>query len=166
MLSRGIVHEDEVLCAAADAKLALAVWYGVPTEFHLDRIDQVIGERVRLYSAAVLLIIVTKPVLPDETCRRRMSGIMHEHRKSLLAIDVCIEVDGLFGGALKTLARGIVLASRARTPTTCSTSVPEAAEQLERAVGRDVLSAEQIRKVVFGVRTNYSSRRPPAMIPA
>ena len=28
------------------------------------------------------------------------------------------DLDGLFGGALKTLARGIVLASRSRTPTT------------------------------------------------
>lgn len=166
MLSRGIVHEDEILCTAADEKLAVALWYGVPTEYHVDRIHQVISERVRLYRAAVLLVIVTKPVLPDEHSRRRMSGVMDDFRQALLAINVCIEVDGLFGAALRTMARGIMLASRSRTPTTCSNSVSEAAQQLERALGNKVLTAKHVLEVVAGVRNNYSSRRPPAMLPA
>ena len=166
MLSRGIVHEDDVLCTAADEKLAVALWYGAPTEFHVGKIHEVVAERVRMYTSAVLLVIVAKPVLPDEASRRGMSKLMGHFQSGILAVDVCIEVDGLFGAALRTMGRAITVASGTRTPTLFSRNVPEAAMQLEDALGMSVIRADTVRRVADGVRTNYSSRRPPAMAPA
>lgn len=166
MLSRGIAHEDEILCTAADEKLAVALWYGIPSEFHVGKIQEVVAERVRLYTGAVLLVIVTKPVLPDEASRQRMSALMDHFPGTLLAIDVCIEVEGLYGKALRTMGRAITLSSRARIPTYFSHSVPEAARQLEEALGAQVVEATHVESVVARVRTTYTSRRPPAMLPA
>ena len=127
----GILHADETLCTAADERLAIAVWHGEPTLHHMNLLEDMVRERVRLYSSNILLVIVERPVLPAEASRARMTEVMVRYKESLAAIGVVIEVEGLFGMALRTLARGVVIASRTRTPTVFAGSVAEAIDNMD-----------------------------------
>jgi len=166
MLLRGIVHADDVLCTAAEDQLAIAIWQGTPTEYHVLKIHEAVAERVQLYSRALLLVVVARPVLPDEPSRRRMTAVMDSFKDQLMAINVCIEVGGLFGAALRTMGRAITLASRARTPTLFSDSLQQAAEQLHSLLGPSLIDTERVQRAVQGIRTDYTSRRPPAPVHA
>ena len=155
-----------MFCTAAEDDLAIAIWHGTATEYHVLKIHEAVAERVRLYSRALLLVVVAKPVLPDEASRRRMTGVMDAFKDTLLAINICIEVDGLFGAALRTMGRAITLASRSRTPTSFSDSLEQATDQLQSIVGPSAFNPERVRQAVEGIRTDYSSRRPPAPLHA
>ena len=72
----GILHADETLCTAADERLAIAVWHGEPTLHHMNLLEDMVRERVRLYASNILLVIVERPVLPAEASRARMTEVM------------------------------------------------------------------------------------------
>jgi hypothetical protein len=160
-MSSGTLHSDETLCTAAHDRLALAVWHGEPTLHHMNLLEDMVRERVRLYTNAILLVIVERPVLPAEASRTRMSEIMARYRDSLLAIGVVLEVEGLFGTALRALGRGVVVASHSRTPTSFASSVDEALARLGSALADARLQLPTVSTWIGEVRTRYTSTFPP-----
>jgi hypothetical protein len=158
----GILHADETLCTAADERLAIAVWHGEPTLHHMNLLEDMVRERVRLYASNILLVIVERPVLPAEASRARMTEVMVRYKESLAAIGVVIEVEGLFGMALRTLGRGVVVASRTRTPTTFASSVAEAVDNMVQAFSDARLEPTRVLKSVHQIRERYASTIPPA----
>jgi hypothetical protein len=157
----GILHADQTLCTAAEERLAIAVWHGEPTLHHMNLLEDMVRERVRLYASNILLVIVEQPVLPAEASRSRMTEVMIRYRESLAAIGVVIEVDGLFGMALRTLGRGVVVASRTRTPTTFARSVTEAVDNMVEAFSNARLDPMRVLKSVHQIRERYASSMPP-----
>jgi hypothetical protein len=160
-MTTGMLHSDQVLCAATLDRLAIAVWHGEPTLRHMDILEDMVRERVRLYSKAILLIIIEAPVLPAEASRKRMSQVMDRYKSALSAIAVVIEVGGLFGTALRALGRGVVVASGARTPTAFASTVDEAIETLYSALADAELDAQQVASAVLNFRKRYASSMPP-----
>jgi hypothetical protein len=158
----GILHADETLCTAADERLAIAVWHGEPTLHHMNLLEDMVRERVRLYASNILLVIVEQPVLPAEASRARMTEVMVRYKENLAAIGVVIEVEGLFGMALRTLGRGVVVASRTRTPTTFASSVAEAVDNMGQAFNHARLEPTRVLQSVHQIRARYASSIPPA----
>lgn len=159
----GILHSDGTLCTAAHDRLAVAVWHGEPTLHHMNLLEDMVRERVRLYESAILLVIVERPVLPAEASRSRMSEVMARYRDRLTAIGVVLEVDGLFGVALRALGRGVVVASRSRTPTWFVNSVEEALTQMASAFSDARLEQPHVLSWISEMRARYSSSMPPPL---
>jgi hypothetical protein len=159
----GIMHSDGTLCTAAHERLAVAVWHGEPTLHHMNLLEDMVRERVKLYESAILLVIVERPVLPAEASRSRMSEVMARYRDSLLAIGVVLEVDGLFGVALRALGRGVVVASRSRTPTCFTNTVQEAISQMASSFSDARLEQPQVLTWISEMRARYSSSMPPPL---
>lgn len=158
MPPRGIVHADDVLCVAGAERLVVAVWHGVPTEQHVALIDAQVAERIRLRSEAVLLIVVENAVLPDSASRARMTQTMSNNKDGLLAVQVCLEIGGVWGSTMRALGRALALASRTRIPTLFSDSVEDAMRDLEALLGKDKLDAGSAVRAVADVRTEYHQR--------
>ena len=159
----GILHSDGTLCTAANDRLAMAVWHGEPTLHHMNLLEDMVRERVRLFESAILLVIVERPVLPAEASRARMTEVMMRYRESLTAIGVVLEVDGLFGVALRALGRGVVVASRSRTPTWFASTVEEAITQMASAFSDARLAQPQVSSWISEMRARYSSSIPPPL---
>lgn len=159
----GILHSDGTLCTAAHDRLAVAVWHGEPTLHHMNLLEDMVRERIRLYESAILLVIVERPVLPAEASRSRMSEVMARYRDSLTAIGVVLEVDGLFGVALRALGRGVVVASRSRTPTWFANTVEEALTQMASAFSDARLEQPRVLSWIGEMRERYSSSIPPPL---
>jgi hypothetical protein len=158
MAPRGIAHLDEILCVAGAERLALAVWHGVPTARHVGLIDAQVKERIRMRSEAVLLIVVENAVLPDGPSRSRMTQTMSNNKEGLLAVQVCLELGGVWGSSMRALGRALTLASRTRIPTLFSDTVNEGLRDVEALVGKDKLDAAWALRLVDDVRTSYHQR--------
>lgn len=158
MAPRGIVHADEVLCIAGAERLVVAVWHGIPTERHVGLLDAQITERIRLHSEAVLLIVVESRVLPDGPSRARMTQTMSNNKDGLLAVQVCLEVGGVWGSTMRALGRALSLASRTRIPTLFSNTIEEAVRDLEALLGAEKFDAAWALRTVDEVRTSYHQR--------
>jgi hypothetical protein len=165
MPSRGIVYADEVLCVAGADRLVVAIWHGVPSERHVALIDAQVSERIRLRSEAILLIVVEDAVLPDGPSRARMTQTMTNNKDALLAVQVCLEIGGVWGSTMRALGRALSLASRTRIPTLFSDAVPAALRELETLLGKDKLEAETATRIVEDLRLEYHQRLGIASTP-
>lgn len=165
MPSRGIVYADEVLCVAAADRLVVAIWHGVPSERHVAQIDAQVAERIRLRSEAILLIVVEDAVLPDGPSRARMTQTMTNNKDGLLAVQVCLEIGGVWGSTMRALGRALSLASRTRIPTLFSNTVGDALRALETSLGKDKIDGAAATRTVEDLRLEYHQRLGIASTP-
>jgi hypothetical protein len=157
-MSRRIVYADEVLCVAGADRLVVAIWRGQPSEPHVAQIDAQVAERIRLRSEAILLIDVESPVLPDGRSRARMTQTMANNKDGLLAVQVCLEIGGVWGSTMRALGRALALASRTRIPTLFSETIGEAMRALEALLGKERIDGAAAARIVEDVRLEYHQR--------